>query len=376
MNNSYPAYDAKELEVIGVHPSSKAVSMIPGGDPPQTPPEPLYNRPITPRENLIRAFSGEKPLWMPHTGWAFCDVNNFRPRLIPDNYVTHLVFDGEDTIEYDSLTKTGWFGLDWVYVPQAGGATVKPGNPLIEDMNDWEKLIAWPDLDALDWDAMGKKNQAYLETPQFNELGILDGFWERLMSLMDVSGAAMALIDEDQQDAVKAFFDKYADFLIDYIRRVKKVCKIDGVLMHDDWGTQNGPFFSLETAKEMLVPYIKRVVDDIHSQGMYYEQHSCGNCTKLVPAFLEIGIDFWNPQPMNDIEKITEMCKDTRLHIAIGDIALPEGASEEEVRQAARDFVDHYKGRKVFYAPMEPNPVFLEELYIYSRKEYAKQTNM
>lgn len=192
------------------------------------------------------------------------------------------------------------------------------------------------------------------------------------MSLMDVSGAAMALIDEDQQDAVKAFFDKYADFLIDYIRRVKEVCPIDMVLIHDDWGTQNGPFFSLETAREMLVPYIKRVVDYIHSEGMYYEQHSCGNCTKLVPAYMEIGIDVWNPQPMNDIDAITEMCKESRLHVAVGDLPLSPDATEEELRQAARDFVDHYRGRKVFYAPMMANPVFMQELYAYSRQKFAE----
>lgn len=370
MNNSYPAFDSSEFEVISTHPSSIAVSMIPGADPAQMPPEPIYNRPITPRENLRRALSGETPCWMPQTGWAFCDVNNFRPRLIPDNYATHLVLDGEDTIEYDSLTKRGWFGLDWVFVPQAGGATVQPGHPLITDMNDWEKLIQWPDLDALDWKCMGEKNKSYLDTPQFNELGILDGFWERLISLMDVSGAAMALIDEDQQDAVKAFFDKYADFLIDYIRRAKEVCAIDGILIHDDWGTQNGSFFSLDTAREMLVPYIKRVVDYIHSEGMFYEQHSCGNCTKLVPAYIEIGIDFWNPQPMNDIEAILKQCRGTRLHLAIDTDPIPETASEEEIRQAARDFVSRYKDENVFFTSMTPNPIFLQELYASSRKAY------
>ncbi|MGI6007010.1 MAG: uroporphyrinogen decarboxylase family protein [Ruminococcus sp.] len=372
MKHAYPVFDPKEFEVAAFHPSSKAVSMDPGQDPALIPPEPLFNHPITPRENLKRKLSGENPCWLPYTGWCFCDVNNFRPRFIPDNYATHLIFDGEEPIAYDSLTQRGWFNLDWVYVPAVGGATVKPGNPLITDMNDWEKLIEWPDLDALDWKEMGEKNKEYLNTPQFNELGILDGFWERLMSLMDVSGAAMALIDEDQQDAVKAFFDKYADFLIDYIRRTKAVCNLDGVLIHDDWGTQNGPFFSLETAREMLVPYIKRVVDYIHSEGMYYEQHSCGNCTKLVSAFIETGIDFWNPQPMNDTAAILELCRGTHLHISIDSDPIPENASADEIRQIARNFVDTYKNENVLFTSLTPNEIFLQELYQYSRQAYAE----
>ena len=42
------------------------------------------------------------------------------------------------------------------------------------------------------------------------------------MSLMDVSGAAMALIDEDQADALQRFLTKYTDFIIDYIPKAER----------------------------------------------------------------------------------------------------------------------------------------------------------
>jgi len=364
---NYPPFDPKEMEVIGAHMSSVAAPMFPG----EMPPEPLFNRPITARENMQRMFEGRNHAWIPQTGWAFCDVCNFRPRQIADNYATHLIFDGGDFVEYDSDTKRGWFNLDWVFVPVAGGATVKPGTPLIEDMNDWEEILQWPDLDTVDWEEMGKMNTKFLETTQFIELGMLDGFWERLISLMDVSGAAMALIDEDQKDAVHAFFDKYADFLIDYIRRVKAVCPIDGVLIHDDWGTQNGPFFSLDTAMEMIVPYLKRVVDYIHSEGMYYEQHSCGNCTKLVPAYIAAGVDWWAPQPMNDFDAILDMVEGTRLHIGMGD-ACPPDASPEVAVQLAQEWFKKYGHRQVTLAPMAAPAPFLGEVYRLSREAFAK----
>ncbi len=362
-----PAFDPKEFNVIGVAPSSVACPLFPG----EVPPEPLFDRPITPRENLHLAFSGQTPYWIPQTGWAFCDVRNFRPRQMADNYATHLVFDGGDAIVYDTDTKRGWFGLDWVFVPVAGGATVKPGNPLIEDMNDWESIVQWPDLDAIDWEEMGRMNQGFLTTTQSNQLGMLDGFWERLISLMDVAGAAMALIDEEQQEAVHAFFDKYADFQIDYIRHVKAVCNIDGVLIHDDWGTQNGPFFSLETAREMFLPYLKRIVDYCHAEGLYYEQHSCGNCTKLAPVYVEAGVDVWNPQPMNDFDALVELVRGTRLHIAFPDAVAP-GTGEEESKAAARAWFAKYGHENVTYAPMVPNPAFLNELYRLSREAFAE----
>ena len=371
--SKYPAFDPKELEITGTHPSGPALAMKAAGQiPPDAPGfDVLYNWPISPRENFRLAFSGETPCWLPHSGFVYSEVCNFRPRIFPDNVATHLAFDGEPPIEYETNTMRGWFGLDWVYVPVAGGATVKPGTPLIEDMNDWEEKIVWPDLDDMDWAAMSKANAAYLDTPQHIQLGMLDGFWERLISLMDVSGAAMALIDEDQQDAVHAFFDKYADFQIECIKRVKAVCPIDGVLIHDDWGTQNGPFFSLDTAMEMLVPYLKRVVDYIHSEGMYYEQHSCGNCTKLVPAYIAAGVDLWTPQTMNDFDAILDMAEGSRLHIAMPD-ACPPDATPEVAAELAQQWFRKYGHRQVTLAPMAAPPAFLAEVYRLSREAFAK----
>lgn len=367
---TYPPYDPREMEVIGAH-TCGAAGMFENMGVPSPDTEPLFNRPITPRENLKRHLEGKNGAWIPQTGWAFCDVANFRPRIFIDNVAVHIVLDGEGKQKFPSNETTGWFGIDWVYVPVAGGATVKPGAPLIEDMNDWEEKIVWPDLDALDWEDMARRNADYLNTPQFIQLGMLCGFWERLISLMDVSGAAMALIDEDQKDALHAFFDKYADFMIECIRRVKAVCPLDGVLIHDDWGTQNGPFFSLDTAMEMFVPYLKRVVDYIHSEGMYYEQHSCGNCTKLVPAYIAAGVDWWGPQIMNDFDAILDLAEGTRLHIGMAD-ACPPDASPELAVELAREWFRKYGHRQVTLAPMAAPPAFLAEVYRLSREAFRK----
>lgn len=366
-----PPFDPKELEVSGWH-KATALGMFKNmgmGFMPEV--EPLYNRPITPRENLKLLFSGQKPWWIPHTGMAYTEVNNFRPRIFPDNVATWLVMDGEEDMVYESTTNPGWFGLEWVFVPVAGGATVKPGDPLLEDMNDWQEVLQWPDLDAMDWEAMAAANKEVMDTPQANELCLLDGFWERLISLMDVSGAAMALIDEDQKEALHAFYDKYADHMIECIKRVKAVLPIDGVLIHDDWGTQNGPFFSLETAREMIVPYLKRIVDYLHSEGMFYEQHSCGNCTKLVPAYIDAGVDVWTPQDMNDFDAILELCQGTKLHIGMPCPVAPD-ASEEVARQAAHDWFAKYGEKQVTISPMAAHPIFMEELYKVSREAFAK----
>ena len=47
------------------------------------------------------------------------------------------------------------------------------------------------------------------------------------------------------------------------------------------------------------------------------------------------------------------------------------GDSEEEARQAARDWFDKYRDKQVTISPMAASPFFMEELYRISRMEYA-----
>ena len=290
MQTTRVPFREEELEITGKY-RPAPYGMLPGV--PDW--EYTYNRPVSPVENFKLAFSGQKPYWMPHVGWCDCDIKVFRPRIHVDNIWSHCLCDGEVTegarYNWESNVGTGWFGLKWVFVPVAGGSTVMPGNPMIEDMNDWEEILQWPNLDELDFDDMAKKNEEFLGTGLANQLGVLNGFWERLISLMDVEGAAVALIDEDQKEAVKSFFDRYVDLLIDYVARVKKSCpNIHCVLLHDDWGHSTGAFFSLETCREMIVPYLRRLTDFVHSEGMFFELHSCGKGQTLVPAMIEAGI--------------------------------------------------------------------------------------
>ncbi len=242
----------------------------------------------------------------------------------------------------------GWFDLDWEYVPVARGATVHPGKPKVPDINRWEEYVSIPDLDALDWDGCRKNNIEYLKNDKLNELGLLSSLWERLMALMDVDKAAMALIDEDQKEGVHRLFGKLADFYDDYIGRMKEICDIDCLEMHDDWGHQTGPFFSLETAREMIVPYIKRVSESCHKRGMYLELHSCGRNELLIPGFIESGVDIWCGQAqINDLNMLAHKYAGSSLVFGVAAPDVPENASAEEVRSCAKRWVNDYKDCRV-----------------------------
>ena len=219
------------------------------------------------------------------------------------------------------------------------------------------------------------------------------GFYERLIAFMEFEGAIMALFDEDSQPEVHAFFDKLTDFYIDLFKHVIKYFPdVNAVFFHDDWGSQKETFFSPAIAEEMIVPYMRRVTDFLHANGIFCELHSCGNNYKQVANYIKAGWDAWAPQLMNDSYKIYDDFGDKILvatfpqNIPEDIMALPtteeKGAAfaklpEEEQRRIAREYADRVcvAGKPSFYnfyAAHWLTPAFREELYKQSRINYSK----
>lgn len=377
----------KERTVVGTYPGFKGMEdirlrndrgecIVPDTD--------RFYRPIPVYENFKMLFRGETPYWIPNNGWFFCDTQEFRPRQGKDCRAHHQCLDGGPLIDYTKVPKLqrGWFDLPLEWEPLSCGATVRPGNPTLEDMNDWKEVLQWPSLEEIDFDEMKRMNETYLGTDRINQLGIHLGFWERMMCLMDVSNAAIALVDEDQEYAVQSFLDKLSDFYCDYITRVSKIGRIDSVMIHEDWGTNNSAFFSLDTARKFFVAPIKKVVDTCHSLNIIYEHHCCGKAQALAPAMVECGTDYWFPQStINDVDKLIEDFKNDHLTFAVGNPILPKGSSEEEVRKIAKEFVDKYKDKGVLFCADSSTtripghdhslfPIFRDAVYEFSRQAY------
>ena len=196
---------------------------------------------------------------------------------------------------------------------------------------------------------------------------------------MGFEDAAVAIIDEDQQDALKELFDKLADLYIKIIDKCIQYYDVDGFQIHDDWGTQRAPFFSFEAGREMLVPATRKVTDFIHSKGKVAELHSCGCNEMQIENFIAAGWDIWGPMAnINDTHKLFEEYGD---QIIIGVNIDPydkANDSEETIRAKAREFVDKFCSdpNKVCilnrYASPYIEGAYAEELYKASRLVYNK----
>ena len=358
-----PKFDPKEMEVVGTVLAS-----------PFSPEMNIYNYPVSPREAFV-AMMNRKPLWQV-TG---LDNRIFTPRILPDNVARAFVLEGQP---FDMEKEGGgkdMFGIEWEFIPVAGGSMVRPGKPFMEDANEWYDRLVWPDIESWDWEGSAKANNGtYLTDENYNIVWFQTGWYERLVSFMDFEGAVMAMIDEDQKEAVRELFDKIADLYIGiFDKYLTHYEHIDGFYIHDDWGSQKETFFSPATAAELIVPAMRKVTDFIHSKGKFAELHSCGQLMKQVPNMIAAGWDAWGGQEMNDTRKIYELYGDKILIGVIPDMFDIETTSEEEQRAKAREYADN------FCRPEKPSyfnfmgsklmtPAFREELYKQSRINYSR----
>ncbi len=100
-------------------------------------------------------------------------------------------------------------------------------------------------------------------------------------------------------DYVKEIFDRQTDIAI---RNLEKLNKSVGAMVDvayicgTDFGTQNSQFCSLDTFRDLYLPYYKKVNDWIHKNTSWKTfKHSCGSMLPLIDGIIEAGFDILNP---------------------------------------------------------------------------------
>ena len=118
-----------------------------------------------------------------------------------------------------------------------------------------------------------------------------------------------------RQDFLKELFDRQTDIAMENLKFYRQAVgdKVDVVfLCGTDLGTQNGPFCSPETFREIYLPYYKKMTDWIHQNtGWKIFKHCCGSVMPLIDCFIEAGFDILNPVQIGAVNMDPQTLKDS-----------------------------------------------------------------
>ena len=190
-------------------------------------------------------------------------------------------------------------------------------------------------------------------------------------------GMEQVLLDIMTQDEVGvAVIDRRCDFYYDYCRRALETAGdlIDILCLGEDCGNQLGPMFDPVVFDRFFRPRLQRFYDLGHAFGCKVMMHSCGSTRRLMPRFIEMGLDVLDavqPEPagMNPDEVKREFGDKLAFCGMIStQHTLPHG-TEAECRAEARHRIDVIgKGGGYIFSPahcIQPDTPIENVLAIY-----------
>lgn len=155
-----------------------------------------------------------------------------------------------------------------------------------------------------------------------------------------------------RQEYVLAVFERQCEIALKNLEKIYAVVgdRITAAFVSGtDFGTQRGPFISVQAYRKLFKPFHIIVNDWIHQNTRWKSFiHSCGSVYQLIPDFIEAGFDIINPVQTSAAEMQPQRLKDQfgdRLVFWGGGIdtqtTLPFGTADQvraEVRERLRIF--------------------------------------
>lgn len=278
---------------------------------------------MTEREVALMAYHHQKTPWVPAT--VSCQ----------DVCLPRAVKSSSRNYGYS----TDWLGVKYYHDPAQPSSMPLEDDVVIKDMENWADYLHFPDIDkASDWE-----RDAQLDTKNWDRENkiqsviIVNGLFECFHFARGIEDALCDLMM--YPDEVKECLSAIADHQIRVIQHVAKYYKPDKIQFHDDYGTARDLFMSKQTWLDLIKPNLKRIVDATHECGLLYEHHSCGYIAPLIPEFIDLGIDAWNPvQFINNPYELQKKYADKLCFVGGFDDHITNNsfATDDQVREALR----------------------------------------
>jgi len=283
---------------------------------------------MTPRERLLKALGHKEPDRIPIDLGGF--ASNMQAKA-QDELKNYLRIEGQTKIfvrqhaEPDEglLQK---FRVDTRYVRMVpiNKTEIQPDNSYYDDfgikhykapLSHYYDVVEYPlanalsvsDLRSYDWPdpsdprrIAGLKEKAkdlyentdYAVVADAPKLGVFEMAWlmvgfERFLVELSLDTNFARYLLEKMTEILIGFYNAFLNEVQDYIQVV---------MVSDDLGTQNSLIISPQMYRSSIKPYQKKLWRFIKEKSnAFLFLHSCGSIRKLIPDFIELGIDALNP---------------------------------------------------------------------------------
>jgi hypothetical protein len=205
----------------------------------------------------------------------------------------------------------------------------------------------------------------------------LEGFFWFPRALLGINEHFYAFYDKP--DLMHAMNQDLVDYHLRAIDEFCAICTPDFMTFAEDMSYNNGPMISRDLFESFMVPYYKQILPKLKEHDIIPIIDSDGNIERLIPWFLDIGIDGFLPMEKQagfDIVKVRQQYPRTRFIGGYDKMVMSK--TEKEMRAEFERIMPVMK--QGGYIPscdhQTPPEVSLENyrMYVQLLKEYASGT--
>ena len=298
------------------------------------------------RERVLKTLKFEKPDRTPRQLWTLPGIEMFRKdelKTVREKYPADIGTPahryGKGDRERGIRGAVNQWVDEWGCMRESKVSGVA-GAIMECPIADWSALVKYqPPWEVLDNADFSKVNKSCAESDNFMLMPTKARPFTTMQLLCGMEKLYMGLAWGEKE------VYKLRDMVHEYNLRVVTMCAgtdADGILLLDDWGSQQSLLISPDIWREVFKPLYKDYCDIIRGSGKYVFFHSDGHIEAIYPDFIELGVNALNSQVFcMDMEKLGSIYggkivfwgEMDRQHI------LPFGTTDE-VRAGVRKFAD------------------------------------
>ncbi|MFH0797041.1 MAG: uroporphyrinogen decarboxylase family protein [Candidatus Omnitrophota bacterium] len=145
------------------------------------------------------------------------------------------------------------------------------------------------------------------------------------------------------------FIKRTGEFLLEVAKAQIKYAggMLDGLVVWGDVAYRKDLFFSPDFWRKTFKPVVKNIVDVAHGAGINVIYHGCGNVHKILPDFIEVGIDAYNPLEYKAGMDAVELRRQYGHKLGMCgnmDVTLWANGTREEIKKAVLTKLNAAKG--------------------------------